>query len=78
MRRLAIWLSMAGVAIWAGGLVAWMMGVWVTLPPAAVRPLVLGLAGIVGGVLLMTGAAVGRTATREAARSEPRVPVDAS
>jgi hypothetical protein len=77
MRRLAIWISTAGVAIWVVGVAAWMMGVWVTLPPDAVRPLVLALAAVVGGVLVATGAAVGRTAKGEAARSESRARADA-
>jgi hypothetical protein len=73
MRRLAIWLSTAGAIIWVVGVIAWMSGVWVTLPPDAVRPLVLTLFAVVGGLLLAVGAAVGRTA----ARSESRARMDA-
>jgi putative copper export protein len=77
MRRLAFWLRAGGLAIWVMGVLAWMVGVWVTLPPDAVRPLVLTLAALCGGVLLATGAAVGRAAMREAARPEPQARVDA-
>jgi hypothetical protein len=42
-----------------------MVGVWVTLPPATVRVLVLSLATLSGGVLVVAGASLGRAARRE-------------
>jgi membrane protein implicated in regulation of membrane protease activity len=64
MRRLAALLLGAGVAIWLLGLIAWVFGVWVTLPPAATRVLVLALAALSGGVLVAAGASLGRTSRR--------------
>jgi hypothetical protein len=62
MRRLGTFLAATGAAVWIGGVVAWMMGVWVTLPPESVRVLVLALAGATGGLLLASGAVVARAA----------------
>ena len=67
MRRLATLLLAAGVAIWLFGLIAWVLGVWVTLPPATARVLVLALATLSGGVLVAAGASLGRAARREPA-----------
>ena len=67
MRRVAATLIGAGVVFWVLGVIAWVAGVWVTLPPDAVRVLVLTLAALAGGVLLAAGAAVGRAAQRFAA-----------
>jgi hypothetical protein len=40
------------------------MGVWITLPPDTVRVMMLTLAGLGGGVLLVTGAVVARATRR--------------
>lgn len=64
MRRVAAALVGAGIVVWVLGVAAWAGGVWVTLPPDAVRTLVLALAAVAGGVLLVAGAAVGRAARR--------------
>ncbi len=64
MRGLAVVLTAAGAVIWLLGVVAWSVGVWATLPPDAVRALVLALALLAGGVLLIAGAVVGRAARR--------------
>ena len=61
MRRFGIALISAGAVVWTAGAVAWISGVWVTLPPDAVRLLVLSLAGATGGLLVGTGALLGRT-----------------
>ena len=65
MRRIATLLLVAGVAVWLLGLTAWVLGVWVTLPPEARRVLVLALAALSGGVLVAAGASLGRAARRE-------------
>lgn len=70
MRRLATLLLGAGAAIWILGLVAWVLGVWVTLPPATARVLVLALATLSGGVLIVAGAFLGRAARREIAERQ--------
>ncbi len=64
MRRLGAVLAGSGIAIWVAGVVAWLLGVWVTMPPDTVRALVLALAALTGGLLLAAGAVVlraGRT-----------------
>jgi hypothetical protein len=74
MRRLATVLLSAGIAIWLLGLIAWVLGVWVTLPPATTRVLVLALATLGGGVLVAAGASLGRAARRQVTgrATEPR------
>jgi hypothetical protein len=62
MRKLGAVAAATGAAIWIGGAVAWMMGVWVTLPPDTVRVLVLALAAVTGGLLLASGAMIARAA----------------
>ena len=62
MRRLGTVLAWAGVAVWGAGIVAWLFGVWVTLPPDTVRVIVLSLAALTGGFLLVAGATVSRAA----------------
>jgi hypothetical protein len=62
MGRLGAVLTAAGIAVWGIGVVAWVLGVWVTMPPDTVRVLVLALAVLTGGLLLAAGAMVGRDA----------------
>ena len=50
-----------GVALWIAGTIAWMSGVWVTLPPDEARVLVLSLVGVSGGSLVVGGALIGRS-----------------
>jgi hypothetical protein len=64
MRRLGAALVAGGAVVWTTGVVAWMSGVWVTLPPDAVRVLVLGLVGVSGGSLVVAGALIGRSRRR--------------
>lgn len=64
MRTLAALIGTAGVGVWAFGIVAWISGVWVTMPPDEVKVLVLTAAALSGAALLLTGAVIGRTATR--------------
>jgi type VI protein secretion system component VasK len=66
MRRLGLCVAAAGAAIWVVGVAAWTLGVWVTMPPAVVRALVLGLAATVGGVLLIVGSRMARAASGRA------------
>ncbi|HKW46071.1 MAG TPA: hypothetical protein VJN70_01445 [Gemmatimonadaceae bacterium] len=73
MRRFATLLLGAGVVIWLLGLIAWVLGVWVTVPPATTRVLVLTLATLSGGVLVAVGASLGRAARRESERSAERL-----
>lgn len=73
MRRVAAALMGAGVVLWLLGIAAWIMGVWATLPPDAARVLVLTLAGLGGGVLLVSGALVARAARRGESSSRSRV-----
>ena len=61
MRRLGATLIAAGAVVWTVGVGAWLSGVWVTLPPDAVRALVLGLAAVTGGSLVGAGALIGRS-----------------
>jgi hypothetical protein len=60
MNRLGIGLIAGGAAVWTAGAVAWISGVWVTLPPDTVRVLVLTLSAVSGGLLVMAGALIGR------------------
>jgi membrane protein implicated in regulation of membrane protease activity len=64
MRRIASALICAGVLLWVLGVAAWIIGVWITLPPDTVRVMMLTLAGLAGGVLLVTGAVVARATRR--------------
>jgi hypothetical protein len=64
MRRLALALQLAGVAIWVVGAIAWISGVWVTMPPDVVRALVLSLAVLTGGTLVVSGAVLARASHR--------------
>jgi hypothetical protein len=61
MKRLGNALIAGGAAVWTVGVVAWISGVWVTLPPDAVRVLVLSLVAVSGGSLVAAGALVGRS-----------------
>jgi hypothetical protein len=69
MKRLGLVLLATGATVWTAGAVAWMSGVWVTLPPDAVRILVLSFAGVTGGLLVGAGALVGRSARQQASQS---------
>ena len=60
MRRLGAILTWAGVGVWAVGIVWWLQGVWVTLPPDTVKIIVLTLAALTGGALVAAGAATSR------------------
>lgn len=60
MKRLGTRLIAGGATLWIAGVVAWMSGVWVTLPPDASRVLVLSFVAVTGGVLVTAGALVGR------------------
>ena len=64
MRKLAALIGIAGVGVWTLGIVAWISGVWVTMPPDEVKVLVLATAVLSGAALVVTGAVVGRAATR--------------
>lgn len=60
MRRFGAALIAGGAAVWIVGVVAWVSGVWVTLPPDTVRILVLSLVAVSGGSLVAAGALIGR------------------
>jgi hypothetical protein len=60
MNRLGTGLIAGGAAVWTVGAVAWISGVWVTLPPDTVRVLVLTLSAVSGGLLVVAGALTGR------------------
>jgi hypothetical protein len=62
MHRLGSVLTWAGLGVWSAGIVAWVLGVWTTLPPDTVRAIVLSLAALSGGFLLVAGAGVSRAA----------------
>jgi hypothetical protein len=62
MRRLGGLLAWMGVAVWGAGILAWLFGVWTTLPPDTVRVIVLALAALTGGLMLVAGATVSRAA----------------
>jgi membrane protein implicated in regulation of membrane protease activity len=64
VRKLAALIGIAGVGVWTLGIVAWISGVWVTMPPDKVKLLVLTAAALSGAALLVAGAVVGRAATR--------------
>ena len=68
MRKLAALLGIAGVGVWTLGIVAWVSGVWVTMPPDQVKVLVLTVAALSGGALVAAGAVIGRAATTVANR----------
>lgn len=68
MRKLAALLGIAGVGVWTLGIVAWISGVWVTMPPGQVKVLVLTVAVLSGGALVAAAAVVGRAATTIANR----------
>ena len=68
MRKLAALLGIAGVGVWTLGIVAWISGVWVTMPPDQVKVLVLTVAALSGGALVAAGAVIGRAATTVANR----------
>jgi hypothetical protein len=61
MRRLGAALTAGGAVVWTVGVVAWISGVWVTLPPDSVRVLVLSLVAVSGGSLVAAGALIGRS-----------------
>jgi membrane protein implicated in regulation of membrane protease activity len=62
--KLAALIGIAGVGVWTLGIVAWISGVWVTMPPDQVKVLVLTAAALSGGALVLTAAVIGRAATR--------------
>jgi hypothetical protein len=64
VRKLAALIGIAGVGVWTLGIVAWISGVWVTMPPDKVKVLVLTGAALSGAALLLAGAVIGRAATR--------------
>ena len=64
MRSFAKWLVRAGLAVWLFGIAAAISGVWVTLPPVATEWLVLSLAVTSGGLLVVSGIALGRGVPR--------------
>jgi hypothetical protein len=65
MSRIATALICVGALLWILGAAAWIAGVWITLPPNAVRVLALTLSGLAGGVLLVSGAVFARLARRK-------------
>ena len=69
MRKLAALIGIAGVGVWTLGIVAWISGVWVTMPPDEVKVLVLTTAVLSGAALVFTAAVIGRAATRIETRS---------
>ena len=70
MRFLNRMLVIIGIVIWLLAFVAWKVGVWVTLPPAAARVLVLSLATLGGAALVTAGTALSRARRRSAVESE--------
>lgn len=68
MRKLAALLGIAGIGVWTLGIVAWISGVWVTMPPDQVKVLVLTVAALSGGALVSAAAVIGRAATTIANR----------
>ena len=64
MRTTAKWMVRGGLVVWVFGTAAAISGVWVTLPPDATKWLVLGLASTSGGMLVLSGMALGRGARR--------------
>lgn len=68
MRKLAALIGIAGVGVWTLGIVAWISGVWVTMPPGRVKVLVLTTAVLSGAALVVTAAVIGRAATRVESR----------
>ena len=74
MRRLSNLLLYGGVAICALGVAGLIGGMWVSLPPAAVRRIAMALPFAVGGALLIVGAIVGRAARRVEASTGKALP----
>jgi hypothetical protein len=70
MRFLSRLLVFGGVAIWLFAFVAWKLGVWITLPPAAARVLVLSLGTLGGAALVIAGTALSRAHRRSPVESE--------
>ncbi|HKR08704.1 MAG TPA: hypothetical protein VJS39_05900 [Gemmatimonadaceae bacterium] len=83
MRKLAALIGIAGVGVWTLGIVAWVSGVWVTMPPDQVKVFVLTAAALSGAALVVTAAVVGRAATTienrrlEERRMLPEIPESA-
>ncbi|HEX9483571.1 MAG TPA: hypothetical protein VF929_03285 [Gemmatimonadaceae bacterium] len=73
MRRLGAALIAGGAVVWTTDVVAWVSGVWVTLPPDTVRVLVLSLLAVSGGSLVTAGALIGRTRRAHMAAQLPGV-----
>ena len=71
MKRLGNVLIAGGAAVWTVGVVAWISGVWITLPPDAVRVLVLSLVAVSGGSLVAAGALIGRSHRMHTAAQPP-------
>jgi hypothetical protein len=69
MRRLSSVLLLLGAFAAILGVAGATYGAWVNLPPEAVRAIAMSLPFVVGALLLVVGAVVGRLATREAARA---------
>ncbi len=65
MRRISNFLLYAGAGICVLGAIGVAGGMWVNLPPHAVRMIAMALPFVLGGALLITGAVIGR-ATRRA------------
>ena len=70
MRYLSRVLVISGIVIWLLAFVAWKLGVWITLPPAVARVLVLSLATLGGAALVTAGTALSRARRRSAVESE--------
>jgi hypothetical protein len=71
MRRLANILLAAGFGVCVIGAIGVGTGAWLNLSQAAIRTISLGLPFVVGGLLLVVGAMVGRAASDDARRREP-------
>jgi hypothetical protein len=65
MRRLSTFLLYAGTAICLLGAAGYLYGAWANLSAAAVRAIAMTLPFVVGGLLLVIGAMVGRAARRD-------------
>jgi hypothetical protein len=65
MRRLSSFLIYAGGAVCLVGAAGYLYGAWANLSASAVRAIAMTLPFVIGGLLLVVGAMVGRAARRE-------------
>ena len=72
MKRIGRMLMLAGLAVCLGGAGLAVIDAYIHLPPEAVKAIAMVLPFVVGGGLLVVGAAMGRAATRDAKRGARR------